>query len=180
MVKKSLKIFIGLVIILVITIAVLLSDFNPIYKNEEFLFITKELNNAQKEDFQAFIFTYNKIYEKIKEPSCPCQNAANNIRTDIRNTSLLKRTLYWLKIKKEFSHDECLKFVLINYDFGFDNIGIKDASKFYFKKDLEKLNEKEIITLVVIFRNSGLYNPIQNKKKLDAKVLLFEEILHNK
>ncbi|WP_256379777.1 MULTISPECIES: transglycosylase domain-containing protein [unclassified Flavobacterium] len=98
----------------------------------------------------------------------------------MRNTSLLKRALYLLKIKKEFSHDECLKFVLVHYDFGFDNIGIKDASKFYFKKDLEKLNEKQIITLVVIFRNSGLYNPIQNKKKLDAKVLLFEKILHNK
>ncbi len=177
MLKKSLKILLGFTIFLMISIIYLLSDFNPIYKNEEFLFITKELKNAQKEDFQAFIFTYNKIYRKIKDPSCPCQNAANNIRTDIRNTSLLKRTLYWLKIKKEFSHDECLKFVLVHYDFGFDNIGIKDASKFYFKKDLEKLNEKEIITLVVMLRNSALYNPIRNKEKLDTKVILFEKIL---
>lgn len=163
-----------------ISIIYLLSDFNAIYKNEEFLFITKELKNAQKEELKSFIFTYNTIYGKIKEPGCPCQNTANNIRTDTRNTSLLKRALYWLKIKKEFSHDECVKFVLIHYDFGFDNIGIKDASKFYFKKDLKQLNEKEIITLVVMLRNSALYNPIRNKKRLDAKVLLFEEILHSK
>ena len=174
MLKKTLRIFIGLVIVLTITIIYLLSDFNAIYKNEEFVFITTELKKAQKEDFQSFISTYNKIYAKIKEPSCPCQNIANKI-TNNPYTSLSKRTLYLLKIKKEFTHDECLKLVLIHYDFGFGKIGIKEASKFYLKKDLKQLNEKEIITLVVMFRNAALYNPIRNKERLDAKVLLFEK-----
>jgi hypothetical protein len=179
MLKKSLKILFGIIAFLAVLIVFLLSDFNPIYKNDDFIFITKEVKKAQKEDFENFIFTYNKIYTKIKEPNCPCQNVANNIRFDPRNRSLAKRVLYWIKIKKEFTHDECLKFILKRNDFCFDNIGIKEASRFYFKKDLKQLNEREIVTLIVMYKNPALYNPIRNKERLETKVLLFQKTLHH-
>ncbi|WP_289661724.1 transglycosylase domain-containing protein [Flavobacterium panacagri] len=178
MLKKSLKIFFGLLIILMLMIALLLSDFNPIYKNEEFVLITKEVQKAQKEDLHSFISIYNKIYKKIEEPNCPCQNTANKI-TNIHYTSLTKRALYWLKIEKEFSHDECLKFVLVHYDFGYRKIGIKTASKFFFNKSIEELNEREKITLIAMLKNSGLYNPIRNKKGVKNRVDLLERISHN-
>lgn len=148
------------------------------FQDEEFVFINKEVKNAQNEDLKAIIDIHNKIYEKIEEPNCPCQTVANNIRINGRNTSLVKRALYLLKIKKEFSPDECLKFVLMNYDFGNKNIGIKAASKFYFNKNIDNLNEKEIITLVVMLKNSALYNPIRNPKGVANKVKVFQEILN--
>src|SRR5690606_5811761 len=126
MLKKSLKIFFGFIVLLVITIIYLLSDFNSIYKNEEFVQLTDKIKNVQNEDFKSFIDIHNKIYQRIKEKSCPCQDAANNIGP-YRHVYSLTKLFYELKIKKEFTQNECLKFVLTNYDFGYRKIGIKAA-----------------------------------------------------
>lgn len=178
MLKKALKIVGVSSILFIILYIFILSDYNPIFEHEEFVFINKEVKNAQKQNLKPIVDIHNKIYQEIKEASCPCQALANNIVTDVHNTSLVKRAFYLLKIKKEFSPDECLKFVLMNYDFGNKNIGIKEASKFYFNKNIDNLNEKEIITLVVMLKNSALYSPIRNPKGVANKVKIFQAILN--
>lgn len=178
MLKKSLKIFFRFFIILVILIAFLLSDFNPIYKNEEFVNLTYKLKDAQKEDFKSIIDIHNQIFKKIKEHNCPCQDAVNSIGPYRHGYSLTK-SLYDLKIKKDFTQNECLKFILVHYDFGYRKIGIKAASKFFFNKNIDELNEKEIITLIAMLKNSALYNPIRNEKGVKNRVYLLERILHN-
>lgn len=177
MLKKSLKIISLLLILSTILICFSLSDYNPIFKNKEFVSLISKLKNAQVEDLKPFIDIHNKIYKKLKEPNCPCQVATNNIGPYRHGFSLTK-FLYELKIKKEFSQNECLKFVFINYDFGYRNIGVKAASKFYFYKNIEELSEKEIVTLIAMLKNSALYNPIRNKEGLRNRVLLLENILH--
>lgn len=176
MIKKSIRIFLGMIFFLVFLIFFLLSDFNPIYQNEDFRFITKEVKNYQKENLNHIVETYNKIYEKTKENDCPCQFVSNSIPTN-SHSSLAKKALYYFKIKKDFTHDECLRFFLSKYDFCFDNIGIEQASQFYFKKNINQLNKKEIFSLIAMLKNSILYNPIRNKEKLENRVLIFEKIL---
>lgn len=178
MFKKSLKIFLGIIVFLGVLILYLLSDFNPLYRNKEFVLLTNKLNEAKKEDFTSFIDIHNKIYKKIKDPSCPCRDASNNIRPS-RHAYSLTKLLYELKIKQEFSQNECLKFVLVNYDFGYKNIGVKAASKFYFNKNIKELDEKEKVTLIAMLKNSSLYNPIRNKKGVRNRVLLLELALHS-
>ena len=87
--------------------------------------------------------------------------------------------MYYFKIKKDFTNDECLKFFLSNYDFGYDNIGIEKASMFYFKKNINQLSKTEILSFIAILKNSVFYNPIRNKEKLRNRVLVFEKILEN-
>ncbi|KAF2333861.1 transglycosylase domain-containing protein [Flavobacterium daemonense] len=180
MLKKSLKAFFGLLILLIILITFLLSDFNPIYKNEEFINLTYKIKDAQKEDFKSIIDIHNKIFRKLKEHNCPCQDAVNSIGpAPYRHGYSLTKSLYDQKIKRNFSQNECLKFVLLHYDFGYRKIGIKDASKFFFNKKIEELNEKEKLTLIAMLKNSGLYNPIRNKVGVRNRVLLLERILHS-
>ncbi|MFB9076501.1 transglycosylase domain-containing protein [Flavobacterium procerum] len=178
MLKKSLKICFGLLILLTIIITYLVSDFNPIYQNSEFVFITNEIKKSQKESLKPIIEIHNKINEKTKELDCPCKFVSNNIPT-ITHSSLFKKALYYFKIKKEFSNDECLSFVLLNYDFGDHNRGVEEASKFYFKKNIEQLNKTEILSLIAMLKNSGLYNPFRNGEKLKRKVQYFEKIVQN-
>jgi|GEM_PF-2417012 len=180
MLKKILLVFFGLLISLMIVITFLLSDFNPIYKNEEFANLKYKIKDAQKEDFKSIIDIHNKIFRKLEEHNCPCQDAVNSIGPGpYRHGYSLTKSLYYLKIKKDFTQNECLNFILVHYDFGYRKIGIKTASKFFFNKNIEELNEKEKVTLIAMLKNSSLYNPIRNKEGVKNRIYLLERILHN-
>lgn len=74
------------------------------------------------------------------------------------------------KIDKEISPKEQLKFMFEQTDFANGQIGIKSASKFYFNKEINELNENEIASLIVMIRNPSLYNPKRRPEKLKAEV----------
>lgn len=149
------------------------------FKNEEFVYLTNALKESRKENFKSIIDIENKIYKVVKKRRCNCESATTYIGPYRHGFSLTKK-IYLLKIEKEFSNNECLKFQLLNYDFGNNNIGLKNASKFYFGKTIDKLNEDEIITIVIMLDNSGLYNPVRNKKGVRNKLLLYKRILNKK
>ncbi len=183
MLKKSLKIFIGLVTVLAITITYLLSDFNPIYKNEEFVDLTHKMKEAQKENLKAFTNIYQKINTKIKEEKCPCDRATDYIGPYRHGYSPTK-LLYKLKIQREFTQIDCYKYLLLNTDFKghyadskIKTFGIKEASKFYFNKKIEQLNEEEILIVIVMLKNPSLYDPIRNKEGVKNRVNVLKRIL---
>lgn len=157
----------------------LLSDFNPMFKNEEFIYLTNALKESRKENFKSIIDIENKIYKVVKQRRCNCETVTTYIGPYRHGFSLTKK-IYLLKIEKEFSNNECLKFQLLNYDFGNNNIGLKNASKFYFGKTIDRLNENEIITIVIMLENSSLYNPVRNKKGIRNKLLVYKRILNKK
>lgn len=177
--KKSFKIITVLSIVLFGTYNFLLSDFNPTFKNEEFIYLTNSLKESRKENFKSIIEIYNAIHKKVKEKRCSCETVTTYIGPNRHGISLTKK-LYLLKIEKEFNNDECLKFQLIHYDFGNGNIGIINASKFYFGKTVEELSEEEKIIVLVMLENSALYNPIRNKKGVMIKVRIYQRILRKK
>ncbi|MBF4493212.1 transglycosylase domain-containing protein [Flavobacterium sp. MR2016-29] len=184
MVKKYLKLFISLVIILAITIAYLLSDFTVMYKNEEFVDLTHKTKEAQKENLKAFTKIYEKINTKMKEQKCPCDRATDYIGPYRHGYSLTK-LFYKLKIQREFTQTDCFKYLLLNTDFKnfygdstYKTFGVKEASEFYFNKKINKLNEKEVLTLIAMLQNPSLYDPIRNKKVVQSRVLLLEHMLH--
>ncbi|MCF6142560.1 transglycosylase domain-containing protein [Flavobacterium sp. K77] len=177
--KKAPKIIISIIIVLFAIYSFLLSDFNPIFKNEEFVYLTNSLKETRKENFKSIVEIYNEIHKTVKEKRCSCETATTFIGPYRHGYSLTKK-LYLLKVEKEFSNNECLKFQLIHYDFGNGNIGVKNASKFYFGKTVEQLNEEEKIIIVVMLENSGLYNPLRNKTGVINKARIYQRILRKK
>jgi hypothetical protein len=177
MLRKTIKNIALIFVLLFVVYTFLLSDFNPMFKNERFVYLTSALKETEKEDLKSFVEIYNKIHKTVKERQCMCELATSHIGPNRHGFSLTKM-IYTLKIEKEFTKNHCLKFGLLNYDFGYKNIGIKNASKFYFSKTIDALNEDEKITLVAMFENSSLYNPIRNKQFVINKVRLYKRILH--
>jgi hypothetical protein len=45
----------------------LLSDFNPIFKNEAFVYLTNSLKETRKENFKSIVEIYNKTHKTVKE-----------------------------------------------------------------------------------------------------------------
>lgn len=175
MLKKILKIGVILFTICIALYFFLLNDYNPMFKNDDFVYLTKTLENTKAADLDDIVALYNKINEK-EAHACPCETVLR-MANSYNYGNLLKKSIYTLKIKKEFTADSCLKLEILNYDFGFRNKGIHTASQFYFNKTVQELNEKEKLTIVAMLRNAALYNPIRNPKKLEERILIYQQIL---
>lgn len=91
----------------------------------------------------------------------------NNISS--RNYKLREISFSW-KIESQVSQRECLNFIVNKEGFLYGIKGIKKASKKYFDKKLEDLNDKELASLVLMMKNPRMYNPIRRKKILEQKV----------
>lgn len=179
MVKKVFKNIAIILILLFVVYNFLLCDFNPMFKNEKFVYLTSSLKGTEKENLKPILDIYNKIHKTVKERKSIYEIVTSHIGPNRHGFSLTKK-IYTLKIEKDFSKDHCLKYELLNYDFGYKNIGIKDASKFYFGKTIDALNEDEKITIVAMLENSSLYNPLRNKEFVINKVRVYKKILHQK
>jgi tetratricopeptide (TPR) repeat protein len=79
------------------------------------------------------------------------QIISDRIDTDF----LIRKKNYILKIEKEFTEEEYLKFDFLNADYLYGNKEIKQASKYYFNKEIEKLNEKKITNSNFINHNDS-------------------------
>ncbi|MTH13983.1 transglycosylase domain-containing protein [Flavobacterium sp. LC2016-01] len=176
MLKKIFKIIVFIATILVALYIYLLSDYNPMFKKDDYVYLTKSLDNTKAEDLEPIIALYNKIHEN-ESKGCSCE-AVLKLVNSYNYGSLLKKAVYISKIKKEYGEDTCLKLELLNYDFCFRTIGIHNACQFYFHKTVGELNEKEKLTIVAMISNSALFNPIKNKKRVENKILMYQKILH--
>ena len=67
------------------------------------------------------------------------------------------------EIEKSTSQKQCLNWIAQNFDFLHGAKGIQNASKFYFKKNLENLNENEMEILVKMLDNPVKNNPLRKK-----------------
>ena len=177
--KKIFKFFIYTLILFVLAYNFLLSDINPMFKSNEFMYLTNSINEAKKEDLNSIVDIYNKIHKHIpkKQKTCPCEKATSYIGSYRHGFSLAK-FVYFLKIRDKFTSDDCLKLVFKQTEFLNNNIGIKNAAKFYFDKKIKNLNEEEKITLIVMMENPSLYNPKRRKEMVKDKVTLFQKLYY--
>jgi len=175
--KKLLKLLIVIVIISILAYQFLLSDFNPMFKDESFISLTESLKNAREENLNSIAEIDNKIYKKIEKRRCDCESAVLNIGPYRHGFSLTKK-LQLLKVQREFTESDCLKFELLNTVFLNKIKGIQETSKIYFNKTIEELNEEEKITFIVMLKNPSLYNPLRRKEKVENWVRIYSNILH--
>jgi hypothetical protein len=180
--KRTFRILIISILLLIALYNFLLSDYNGMFKDVGFMELTKSIRIAKNENLEPILKVYNKIYNdksQIKKRNCPCENASNYIGPYRHGFSITKK-IYKLKIEKEFNEEECLKFDFLNADYLYGNIGIKQASKYYFNKEIEKLNEKEIINLILMLENPSLHNPKRERNITKTKIEFFQRYINRK
>ena len=79
-------------------------------------------------------------------------------------------------IENKFTQEDCYTFNMRNYGFGHNTRSIEEAAELFFNKNLEQLDEKEIVGLYVIQQAITAYSPILNPYAYERKV---EQIMKN-
>jgi len=71
----------------------------------------------------------------------------------------LKEWVIAVKLEKQYTKNEIITMYLNKYDFLYNAIGIRSASRIYFNKEPKELNIEESAILVGMAKNPSLYNP---------------------
>ncbi|WP_066630985.1 transglycosylase domain-containing protein [Labilibacter marinus] len=87
-------------------------------------------------------------------------------------------SLTW-KLEKYTTQKECLNWLARNDNFVYDNIGVEQASLFFYHKTLEELDTIQMASLVVMMRNPALYNPVRRAELVKSKSLILVDKLNN-
>ena len=108
------------------------------------------------------------------------QQLARNILKDNRKTVVRKvrETIKALELENKYTKDEILDLYFNNVYFGKNLRGIRTAGLYYFGKEVEKLNQSELLYLLTIIRGPNFYT---QKPEITAKRLNFiSNSLHEK
>ncbi len=115
----------------------------------------------------------NNLLINNKE-SCPC----NDVAYFSNYYSGVKKIIFTFHIEKFVTQKECLNFLVEKYVFFYGCRGIKEASKFYYKKEMNTLTDKEMIELIVMMNNPSLFNKLRHPDRLEKEVnKIINEIL---
>jgi len=93
---------------------------------------------------------------------CPCVEVNYKF---VRNT--FDRWTVGLHLDRDVGSRKCLEYHLNNQDFLMNQIGIRNASEFYFGKVLEELSGREMLKLCLMTKNPHLYNPLIYRERTD-------------
>lgn len=79
-----------------------------------------------------------------------------------RGIQKIKEWIIATRLERRYTKEEIITMYFNEYDFGNQAVGIQSASKIYFSKEPIELTTTEAATLVGMFKNSSLYNPLRN------------------
>jgi penicillin-binding protein 2A len=103
----------------------------------------------------------------VEGASTITQQLAKNVY--LNNTKSIWRksqeALIAINLERNYSKDQILEFYLNEIYFGHGNYGVQAASKFYFGKDVSKLDLAEAATLAGLPKAPNTYSPVQNYEK---------------
>lgn len=104
------------------------------------------------------------------------QQLAKQLFTDKVSNNIVERILQKMKewiiairLEKQYTKEEILTMYFNIYDFGYNADGIRSAARIYFNKEPKQLNTEESATLVGMFKNSSLYNPIKRQEMVKSR-----------
>lgn len=84
------------------------------------------------------------------------------------------------RLEDRFSKGEILEFYLNEVPYGAQRRGVVQASRYYFNRDLDTLNEKEMLSLAVLVRAPGRLDPYKDIEAVEKPVRLLAEHLRSK
>ncbi|SFF84748.1 transglycosylase domain-containing protein [Salegentibacter agarivorans] len=77
---------------------------------------------------------------------------------------ILQKVKEWniaTQLERQYTKEEIITMYFNKYDFVYQAVGIRSASKIYFGKEAKNLNIEESAVLVAMLKNAALYNPVR-------------------
>ncbi|HOP58042.1 MAG TPA: transglycosylase domain-containing protein [Bacteroidales bacterium] len=82
-----------------------------------------------------------------------------------------------VKLERSYTKEEIIAMYLNKYDFNYNAIGIKSASRVYFNTTPDSLKIEEAAVLIGMLKASTLYNPIRNPERmLDRRNIVLSQM----
>ncbi len=187
--KILVQIFLSSIILIFGLYVFLLSDYNSMFNNQTFITITKSIEKSKTKKYLDLILIYSKTHnvENVNnrfiknKKDCPCLDVIRCFgfpklypENSFKFRSDIYEIIYTNKLEESYTQEDCLFLLFSSYDFSNGIIGVDKASKYYFNKNYEQLNQSEKINLVLMIDNLALYNPFRNKKLLPKKIKEFK------
>jgi penicillin-binding protein 1A len=85
-----------------------------------------------------------------------------------RGLQKVKEWVIATQLERQYTKDEIVTMYLNKYDFLYQAVGIRSASRIYFGKEPKDLNIEESAVLVAMLKNPILYNPAKEQFKNNA------------
>lgn len=84
----------------------------------------------------------------------------------------VQEILLAIQLERHFTKEQIITFYLNRAYFGSGNYGVNAAAKYYFSKDVAKLNLTECAMLAGVVKSPSNYSPKNNRKKAEARANL--------
>jgi len=157
---------------------------SSIVTDSEYKEIINEINKS-KELTTEFYSQFEKVYGmnstndwfvisilktiqgKSMNTECPCRLAAYRFH---QGNGTANNTTLAFALENSVGKKKCLDFYIKNFDFLYNNIGIENAAKYYYKKNGADLTKDEILELVIMIKNPSYYNKIRHPERLKNAV----------
>lgn len=84
---------------------------------------------------------------------------------------VMQKVKEWIiatRLERQYTKDEIIAMYLNKYDFLYQAVGVRSASKIYFDKEPKDLKVEEAAVLVAMLKNPILYNPVKERFKENA------------
>ncbi len=115
------------------------------------------------------------------------QQLAKQLFTDDVSQNFLTRVFQkfkeWViatRLERQYTKEEIITMYFNKYDFVYQAVGIRSASKIYFDKEAKDLKIEESAVLVGMLKNAALYNPIRRPELVkDRRNQVFEQMQRN-
>ena len=105
------------------------------------------------------------------------KNPSPNIVDRIKQK--LKEWVMAVRIESLYTKKEIVTMYFNQYDFFYSAVGVYNASRVYFKKELQDLTVEECATLVAMFKSPSGYNPIKKPNKSKGRRNIVMALMRN-
>ncbi len=80
-----------------------------------------------------------------------------------------KEYIIAIRLERQYTKEEIITMYFNKYDFIYQAVGIRSASKIYFDKEAKDLKLEESAVLVAMLKNSSLYNPVRRPELVEQR-----------
>ena len=134
---------------------------------------TFEKYNPDAFSYGVWRATFNNVIKGKRIP-CQCKDIYWYPYSDNRAQPITLRRfshlVIALEVEEHYSPKKCFEYNMATTPFGHNVVGAKAAAKRFYGKNIEELNEREILELTIMQLGPTAYSPIFNGERLDKAV----------
>ncbi len=113
------------------------------------------------------------LHNVITNPhsDCPCKDAAADMAIQMASGEVYKIAQLTFFIESYATQEQCLAFVMNNRYFANNKKGVNEASRYYYNKELQNLNDDEMLELIAMSGNTYYWDKKRFPQELAKRVV---------